>query len=175
MCSRRYLSAQDAASAIQRSKRYTGWRRRKPDGLKFEGKLDDRPARLARASKDEVEKDERMTRQRLSNRHALVFGAGSSGEGWSNGKAAAVAYAREGAAVACIDISMAGAEQTRDIILSEGGHAVAIQSDVTQADSVTAAVDEALGALDKIDILHNNVGVTHMGGPVELDEATFAR
>lgn len=113
--------------------------------------------------------------KRLSNRHALVFGAGSSGEGWSNGKAAAVSYAREGAAVACIDIAMASAEQTRDIILSEGGHAVAIQADVTQGESVAAAVEEALGALGKIDILHNNVGVAHMGGPIELDEATFAR
>jgi hypothetical protein len=34
---------------------------------------------------------------RLKNKVALVFGADSSGPGWSNGKAAAVAYAREGA------------------------------------------------------------------------------
>lgn len=113
--------------------------------------------------------------KRLGDRHALVFGGGGSGEGWSNGSAAAVSYAREGAAVACIDISMASAEHTRDLILSEGGHAVAIQADVTQGESVAAAVERALAAFGRIDILHNNVGVTHMGGPVELDEATFAR
>ena len=36
---------------------------------------------------------------RLGNRVALVFGAGSVGPGWGNGKASAVAYARAGARV----------------------------------------------------------------------------
>lgn len=114
-------------------------------------------------------------RGRLANRHAIVFGAGSSGEGWGNGKAAAVAYARAGASVACIDVSLEAAQQTRDAILREGRNAFAIQADVTVSESVIAAVDEACRSLGRIDILHNNVGVTHMGGPVELDEATFAR
>ena len=39
------------------------------------------------------------TMNRLKDKIALVFGAGSSGPGWSNGKAAAVAYARQGARV----------------------------------------------------------------------------
>jgi NAD(P)-dependent dehydrogenase (short-subunit alcohol dehydrogenase family) len=42
--------------------------------------------------------------ERLKDKIAIVFGAGSSGPGWGNGKAAAVAYAREGASVACIDL-----------------------------------------------------------------------
>lgn len=36
---------------------------------------------------------------RLRDRVVIVFGAGSVGEGWGNGKAASVAYAREGAIV----------------------------------------------------------------------------
>ncbi|MFZ9635811.1 MAG: 3-oxoacyl-ACP reductase, partial [Alphaproteobacteria bacterium] len=44
---------------------------------------------------------------RLRDRVALVFGAGSIGPGWGNGKACAVAYARAGAAVACVDVAPA--------------------------------------------------------------------
>ena len=44
---------------------------------------------------------------RLKDKTAIVFGAGSSGPGWGNGKAAAVAFAREGARVACVDLAEA--------------------------------------------------------------------
>lgn len=110
---------------------------------------------------------------RLKGKTAIVFGAGSSGPGWGNGKAAAVAYAREGAAVACIDLDRAAAEETANIIAGEGNRAVAIAANVTDQASVDDAVAATVQALDGIDILHNNVGVTHMGGPVELDEKSF--
>ncbi|MBA4334352.1 MAG: 3-oxoacyl-ACP reductase, partial [Methylobacterium sp.] len=63
---------------------------------------------------------------RLKGKIAIVFGAGSSGEGWGNGKAAAVAFAREGARIACIDISQTAAEETAAIINGEGGIAIAL-------------------------------------------------
>ncbi|MET0428314.1 MAG: glucose 1-dehydrogenase [Microvirga sp.] len=111
---------------------------------------------------------------RLKGKAAIVFGAGSSGPGWGNGKAAAVAYAREGARVACIDLVRDAAEETAAIIRSEGGTALALAADVTDAASVAAAVSGTVTESGRIDILHNNVGVTHMGGPVELSEAQFA-
>ena len=111
---------------------------------------------------------------RLRDKTAIVFGAGSSGPGWSNGKAAAVAYAREGARVACVDLERAAAEETAAIIESAGGTALAIAADVTRPDSVEKAVSATLAAFGRIDILHNNVGATHMGSPVELSEAQFA-
>ena len=111
--------------------------------------------------------------ERLKGRSAIVFGAGSSGPGWGNGKAAAVAFAREGAKVACVDLSAEAAEETAAIIRAEGHDAVAIAADVTQLTSVEAAAAQAAEAFGRIDILHNNVGVTHMGGPVELDEDKF--
>ena len=111
--------------------------------------------------------------ERLKGRSAIVFGAGSSGPGWGNGKAAAVAFAREGAKVACVDLSAEAAEETAGIIRAEGHDAVAIAADVTQLTSVEAAAAQAAEAFGRIDILHNNVGVTHMGGPVELDEDKF--
>ena len=68
---------------------------------------------------------------RLKGKIAILFGAGSSGPGWGNGKAAAVAYAREGAGVACIDLNRAAAEETAAIIAGEGGKALALAADVT--------------------------------------------
>ncbi|MFL5317446.1 MAG: 3-oxoacyl-ACP reductase, partial [Microvirga sp.] len=63
---------------------------------------------------------------RLDNKVALVFGAGSSGPGWGNGKATAVAFAREGARVACIDLREAAAAETAGIIGAEGHAAIAV-------------------------------------------------
>ncbi len=110
---------------------------------------------------------------RLTGKRALVFGAGSSGPGFGNGKAAAVQFAREGARVACVDLSADAAEETAEIIRGEGLEAIAVAADVTELQSVSATVARTREAFGGIDILHNNVGVTHMGGPVELDEESF--
>lgn len=110
---------------------------------------------------------------RLKGKTAIVFGAGSSGPGWGNGKAAAVAYAREGTRVICIDLVQAAADETAAIISEEGGEALAIAADVTEQGSVDDAVATTMARFGGIQILHNNVGVTHMGGPVELSEEKF--
>src|SRR3954454_3771552 len=110
---------------------------------------------------------------RLKGKIAIVFGAGSSGSGWGNGKAVAVAFAREGAQVACVDLIESAAAETSKIITGEGGAALPVAADVTQSGSVQAAVAQTLAHFGRIDILHNNVGVTHMGGPVELSEEQF--
>jgi NAD(P)-dependent dehydrogenase (short-subunit alcohol dehydrogenase family) len=111
----------------------------------------------------------------LPGQAAIVFGAGFRGEGWTNGKAAAVAYARAGAAVACVDIDGEAAAQTAAVIAAEGGVAIALEADVTRLYSVEAATAQALDRFGRLDILHNNVGVTQMGGPVELDETAWQR
>jgi NAD(P)-dependent dehydrogenase (short-subunit alcohol dehydrogenase family) len=110
---------------------------------------------------------------RLKGKTVIVFGAGSSGPGWGNGKAAAVAYAREGASVACVDLARNAAEETASIITNEGGEAIALAADVTDTGSVEDAVAAMSATFGRIDVLHNNVGVTHMGGPVELTEEQF--
>ena len=112
---------------------------------------------------------------RLEDRVALVFGAGSSGPGVSNGKAAAMAYAREGAWVIAIDMDERAAHDTVEAIRAEGRDALAVRADVTDSASVVAAVQQAVSAHGRIDILHNNVGVTMMGGPPDLDEAAWHR
>jgi len=111
---------------------------------------------------------------RLKGKIAIAFGAGSSGPGWGNGKAAAVAYSREGAQVACIDLVESAARETADIVTGEGGLALPLAADVTDTGSVQRATAETIARFGRIDILHNNVGVTYMGGPVELEDKQFA-
>jgi NAD(P)-dependent dehydrogenase (short-subunit alcohol dehydrogenase family) len=115
------------------------------------------------------------TGERLKDRVALVFGAGSVGPGWGNGKATAVTFARQGAKVIAIDINLAAAEQTRDIIRGEGGACEAIVADVTDSAGVKALVDGVHARYGHIDILHNNVGITAMGGPIEESEESWQR
>lgn len=105
---------------------------------------------------------------RLKDRVALVFGAGSVGPGWGNGKASAVSYARAGAIVVCVDVNRSAAEETVGIITGEGGRASAYACDVTKEDQVRTVVDSVMAAHGRIDILHNNVGTTKMGGPPDI-------
>lgn len=113
--------------------------------------------------------------QRLQGKIAIVFGAGSVGPGWGNGKATAVLFAREGAHVVCVDVNDAAAQETLRIIASEGGAASALACDATNSAAVAGLVAEVIATHGRIDILHNNVGYASMGGPIELDEATWHR
>ena len=112
---------------------------------------------------------------RLQEKVAAVFGAGSIGPGWGNGKATAVAYAREGAKIAAIDVNLIAAEETRGIIEGEGGACIALQCDVSDSASVKRAVDQVVEHFGRIDILHNNVGIVEFGGPVEASEEGWDR
>jgi NAD(P)-dependent dehydrogenase (short-subunit alcohol dehydrogenase family) len=113
---------------------------------------------------------------RLAGKVAIVTGAGSSGPGWGNGKAAAVLFAREGAKVLCADVSEAAARETADIIGREGGAGEVFACDVSKSDQVAAMVARCRDAFGgRIDILHNNVGIAVTGGPVELSEAEWDR
>ncbi len=111
--------------------------------------------------------------QRLQGRVALVFGAGSVGPGWGNGKATAVQYAREGARVVCVDLNQAAADETRDIILGEGGEARSLTCDVTRRDLIEQAVAATCDAYGTIDVLHNNVGLPAMGSIETITDAQW--
>jgi NAD(P)-dependent dehydrogenase (short-subunit alcohol dehydrogenase family) len=111
----------------------------------------------------------------LQDKVAVVFGAGSSGPGWSNGKAAAVAYARQGARVVAVDRVKQAARETAECITAEHQQALAVEADVADTGAVAAAVEQVIQVFGRIDILHNNVGTTVMGGPVELDDESWRR
>ena len=110
---------------------------------------------------------------RLKGKVALVVGAGSIGPGWGNGKATAVAFAREGARVFCADINLAAAAESAAIIKGEGGDALAHGADASKAADVAAMVEACASAYGRIDVLDNNVGIAKLGGVVEVPEAAW--
>ncbi|MGE0726334.1 MAG: SDR family NAD(P)-dependent oxidoreductase, partial [Alphaproteobacteria bacterium] len=61
---------------------------------------------------------------RLRDKVIVVTGAGSVAPGWGIGKACAVAFAREGAAVVCADVDPAAAAETAASVEGEGGSAL---------------------------------------------------
>jgi NAD(P)-dependent dehydrogenase (short-subunit alcohol dehydrogenase family) len=112
---------------------------------------------------------------RLEGKVAIVTGAGSVGPGWGNGKATAALFAREGAKVLAVDLKREAAEETRSIIEGEGGTVQVFAGDVSKTSDVKVMVEACLGAYGRIDILHNNVGIVAIGGPVEQSEADWDR
>lgn len=112
---------------------------------------------------------------RLRDKVALVVGAGSIGPGWGNGKATAVAFAREGAKVLCVDINPAAADETVAIIRQEGGAAETFRADVTKSADVAAMVEACRKTYGRVDVLDYNVGIAQVGGVVELPEAEWDR
>ncbi|MDQ6669999.1 MAG: SDR family oxidoreductase [Chloroflexota bacterium] len=91
---------------------------------------------------------------RLDGRVALVTGAGSAD---GIGQAIARVYAAAGAAVALADQDVSGAQSNAR---SMGDRALGVQLDVTQPESVAAAVAVVERELGSVDILVNNAGIT---------------
>jgi NAD(P)-dependent dehydrogenase (short-subunit alcohol dehydrogenase family) len=112
---------------------------------------------------------------RLAGKVALVTGAGSSGPGVGNGKATAILFAREGARVVCVDNVRERAEETAALIRSENGEAIALAADVTNKEDCTRMVAGAVERYGRLDILHNNVGITSSSGIQDLTEAEWDR
>jgi NAD(P)-dependent dehydrogenase (short-subunit alcohol dehydrogenase family) len=116
---------------------------------------------------------------RLEGKIAIVVGAGQSpGEGVGNGRATVLRFAREGARILAVDRILAAAEETAALVTKEGGDCVACEADVTQEATLAAAIAEAQRRWGRVDILHNNVGVSIGGGDkplLELTEEAFDR
>ncbi len=110
---------------------------------------------------------------RLKDKVAIVVGAGQSlGEGMGNGRATAVLFAREGAKVLCVDRTSEAAEGTVEVIRGEGNEAAACVADVTDTPSLHAMAKDCVDRWGRIDVLHNNVGISVAGGDAELDKLT---
>ncbi|CAL8480829.1 SDR family NAD(P)-dependent oxidoreductase [Caballeronia sp. S22] len=110
---------------------------------------------------------------RMKDKVVIVTGAGSSGPGWGNGKAAAALYAREGAQVFAVDNRLEAAQETADIINGEGGVCVAGRANVASSEDVKRMARECIERFGKIDVLHNNVGIVEVGGPIETSEEAW--
>jgi NAD(P)-dependent dehydrogenase (short-subunit alcohol dehydrogenase family) len=91
--------------------------------------------------------------ERLAGKVALITGAGTG-----IGRATARAMAAEGAKVVVAELNAAAGEQTAHIVTQAGGACIAVTTDVTQEDSVRAAIDTAVRHYGGLHILHNNAG-----------------
>ena len=112
---------------------------------------------------------------RLAGKVAIITGAGSSGAGVGNGKAAAILMAREGAGVLLVDQVEARARETLDLIQAEGGEASVFQGDMTRLEDCERMAQAAVDRYGRIDILDNNVGISQRGTVVEVSEADWDR
>jgi NAD(P)-dependent dehydrogenase (short-subunit alcohol dehydrogenase family) len=75
------------------------------------------------------------------------------------GRAAALAFAHEGASVVAADVSEQGNQDTARMIEEAGGRALAVRCDVSRAGDVKAALDRAVETFGRLDFALNNAGV----------------
>ena len=87
---------------------------------------------------------------RLAGKVAFITGAGTG-----IGRATAILLAREGAKVAVADVDAAAADETAQLA---GNEAIAILTDVTDPDSLKAAIRATVDKFGRLDVLHNNAG-----------------
>jgi NAD(P)-dependent dehydrogenase (short-subunit alcohol dehydrogenase family) len=111
--------------------------------------------------------------KRLADRTTIVLGAGSVGEGWGNGRAISILFARQGSRLVCVDSNEAALEITRKLIVEDGGAVLARVADVTDEGALHALVREAKSQFGSVDVLVNNVGGSRPGGPCELSPADW--
>lgn len=103
---------------------------------------------------------------------AFVTGGGSG-----IGRAAALAFAREGASVAVADVSEQGNRETARMIEERGGRALAVRCDVTQTGDVKKALDQTVAAFGRLDVAFNNAGVEpkRLAPMADVDEEAWDR
>ncbi len=104
------------------------------------------------------------------NRVALITG-GAAGIG----RATALLFASEGAAVAVADLDGEGAAAVAQAICREGGSAIGLQYDVSLAVDVQSVVEETVQNLGGLDILFNNAGFIRRANLLETSEAEWDR
>lgn len=111
----------------------------------------------------------------LKDKVAIVTGAGSRGDGIGNGRAAAILLARSGAKVVVVDRELDLAQKTADMIVADGGTAIAHAADVTSETGCKTIPERAMDVYGRVDLLDNNVGISSRGSVVEEDPETWRR
>jgi NAD(P)-dependent dehydrogenase (short-subunit alcohol dehydrogenase family) len=111
----------------------------------------------------------------LSGKVALISGGGAAGDGIGNGRAAAILLARAGAKVVVADRDLKLAERTVEMIVAEGGAAVALACDVTKEADCKQLVDATVDRFGQLDFLDNNVGIGSRGSVVDERPEEYRR
>jgi len=86
----------------------------------------------------------------------VAFVTGAAG---GIGRAAALAFARAGAAVVVADVTEEANEETASLIEQSGGRAVAVRCDVSRSEEVQAALQRAIEQFGRLDAAFNNAGI----------------
>ena len=108
---------------------------------------------------------------RLKNKKAIVTGAGGG-----IGSAICFDFAKEGAAVICMDINEESANQTTAKIREDGGKAIAMVGDVSQESAAEDAVKLAVDSFGGLNVLVSNAIMDLEHGPLtEIDAVDWRR
>ena len=108
---------------------------------------------------------------RLDGQAAIVVGGGQTpGQTIGNGRATAITYARAGARVLVADRDLDAAAATVAEITAEGGEAFPFRADVTDEADIATMIADACDRWGRLDILHNNVGISVAGGDAEISK-----
>ena len=107
---------------------------------------------------------------KLAGKTAVVTGAGSG-----IGRAAAVLFAREGAAVAVVDLNAEAAKDTAGEIAASGGSALPVVANVADRLQVTSAFEQIRNEYRRVDVLYNNAGVNSAGSVIDATEDDWDR
>ncbi|TDP02519.1 3-oxoacyl-[acyl-carrier protein] reductase [Flavobacterium sp. 245] len=106
----------------------------------------------------------------LKNKTALITGAGKG-----IGKAIAIALAKEGVNLILIARTQADVDQLADQTTNLGVKSLALAADVSDMNSINAAVEKALAEFKNIDILINNAGIASFGKFLELEPSDWEK
>ncbi|MBN1315198.1 MAG: SDR family oxidoreductase [Anaerolineales bacterium] len=102
---------------------------------------------------------------KLLNKVAIITGAGSG-----IARASALLFSKEGAAIVVADQNNKAGLETKEMIEKEGGKAIFIRTDVSDASQVEQMVQSAIDAFGKIDVLFNCAAVHNMGSVHEVKD-----
>ena len=109
---------------------------------------------------------------RFDGKVVFLTGAGSA---IGIGRATALAFAREGARIAAVDITTDDLMETVDLLRAAGAEAEAYQADVADVEAVNAATAAATERFKQIDILVNNAGIAKKKAFVALTDEEWRR